>query len=348
MPDQTQKPKTKAQDDPKQATEDAGDPRQAALQKKAQDRKDGDAGAPGAAAASQLIGRNCKDAAQYVKLIQKYPDEKDAILEQLGAKMPDVAKQVASQIGEGDSDADGGDKKDDDKQGFDGKANVDAAGAANVELDYTSGKNSAAGTATVTDGKNYEVGATGTRQLTDSTSVTAGVDRTVADGTATNKATLGADYKSDKLAASGEVDVSKQQGASGVGLDVTGGATATLKDGKLYGSVIGGVGTDDDGLHYHFGGGLTITPTEHTALTAAGVMDNQGGIDLRLQYDVFKDKVSGAGDLDDAKKNAMLSLFVGYKKGDGMMSGSPLDDSMGANPAQQQGSGVYAGVKLSF
>src|SRR5581483_2557431 len=98
------------------------------------------------------------------KLIQKYPDEKDAILEQLGAKMPDVAKQVASQIGEGDSDADGGDKKDDDKQGFDGKANVDAAGAANVELDYTSGKNSAAGTATVTDGKNYEVGATGTRQ----------------------------------------------------------------------------------------------------------------------------------------------------------------------------------------
>jgi len=332
------------------ADADAADPRQAALDKKAQDRKDDNAATPGATAASQLLGRNCKDVAQYVKLIQKYPNERDAILEQVAARLGnDFAKQVDEKTGGGADAAKGDDDGGDGKDGFDSKASYlpqDGKPQLSGEVDYTKGDNQVSASGSVSDKKNYDLSLSGTHNVSDSTSVTAGLDHNVQDGAATDTASLGAGYSTDKLAVSGELDLTKS--ASGLGAGIKSGATASLVDGKLYGQAFGGGSMDGDGTHYNFGGGLVLTPNDHTALTAAGVMDEKGGIDLRLQYDVFKDKVKGAGDLDDAKKNAMLSLFVGYKRGDGMVGGSPLDDQMGVGPTGKDQSGVYAGAVLRF
>jgi hypothetical protein len=144
---------------------------------------------------------------------------------------------------------------------------------------------------------------------------------------------LGGKYDGDKFAADAEVDVTKKGDATSA--EIKGSGTAKLFDGKLQATVLGSakVGDlDDDTPRYSLGGSVTLTTSEHSALVASGAMDEKGGLDLSLEFDDFKDKIKGAGDVDDAKKDALVSLYVEYKKG-------------GDNPDEQ---GVTGGLKMRF
>ncbi|HSD86682.1 MAG TPA: hypothetical protein VLB44_04180, partial [Kofleriaceae bacterium] len=116
---------------------------------------------------------------------------------------------------------------------------------------------------------------------------------------------------------------------------------------KLYGGVWGS-SEIQSGQHAtaQMGANLTFTTTEKTALTLAGVLDEHGRVETRLQYDIFKDKINSISDLDQHKKDAMLSLFVSYSQGSGQHM---LDQRFGAPQIEQNvGSQVTAGIKIRF
>jgi hypothetical protein len=219
------------------------------------------------------------------------------------------------------------------------------------QAEYKDSKNDATLKGTFSDKDNYDVQGNEQYNINDKVNVSGGFERQVQDGAATNTFTAGAEYAGDKVHADGEVDVT--QDGSGVGVEAKGTGTVALKDGKLYGEVLAGGGMATDGSTiYHFGGGLTFTPTDNTALTAVGVMTQDGGIDTRLQFDIFKDKVQSASDLSDAKKKAVIGLFVEYSHN--MSGDSPFNDSMGAadwsHPVGGGGDNnqVTAGVSIRF
>lgn len=99
----------------------------------------------------------------------------------------------------------------------------------------------------------------------------------------------------------------------------------------------------------HLGASLTFTPNEKTALTVAGIVDQNGVLETRLQLDVFRKKVESVGDLADHKKDALVSLFVSYSQA---QSGSMLDDRFGSSQlgaTQQAGeSRVMGGIRIKF
>jgi len=96
-----------------------------------------------------------------------------------------------------------------------------------------------------------------------------------------------------------------------------------------------------------FGASLTFTPSEKTALTLAGVLDQSGALETRLQFDVFKSRISNVGDLADHKKDALVSLFVSYSTGG---QGRMLDDRFGAPQVGtgSEGDKVMAGIRIKF
>lgn len=99
----------------------------------------------------------------------------------------------------------------------------------------------------------------------------------------------------------------------------------------------------------NFGAGLTFTPSQKTALTLAGVMDQNGTLETRLQFDVFKDKVSNVSELSKHQRDALFSLFISYTQGD--PARRVLDDrfgrpDMGTN--FNQGGSVQAGIRIKF
>lgn len=63
------------------------------------------------------------------------------------------------------------------------------------------------------------------------------------------------------------------------------------------------------------GGSLTFTPHERAALTLAGVIDGEGTFDTRLQLDVFRSKIRDVGALTSRRKDALISVFIGYGNG---------------------------------
>ena len=130
---------------------------------------------------------------------------------------------------------------------------------------------------------------------------------------------------------------------------VTGSMDAHLGK-NLYGGAFGSYSTEN-GKHDQasLGASLTFTPSEKTALTLAGVIDQSGALETRLQLDVFKSKIANVGDLADHKKDALVSLFVSYTQG-----GNPgmLNDRFGA-PQESYGRAanegqVMAGIRLKF
>lgn len=153
-------------------------------------------------------------------------------------------------------------------------------------------------------------------------------------------------YRSDRLvhglsldAGTGERDY----------LGVTGSADMQLGKG-VYGGAFGSFRTEEGKqTTAQLGASLTFTPSEKTALTLAGVLDQSGALEARLQLDVFQKRISSVGDLADHKKKALVSLFVSYSQGG---SGGMLNDRYGTPQAgfdQPTGSGqVMGGVKISF
>jgi hypothetical protein len=98
------------------------------------------------------------------------------------------------------------------------------------------------------------------------------------------------------------------------------------------------------------GASITFTPDEKSALTLAGIINEHGGIETRLQYDLFKNKIDGLTGISQHKKDAMLSLFLSYTtKGTnpGMLNdrfGAPQFDAHGAGGDGQ----VMAGIRIRF
>jgi hypothetical protein len=95
----------------------------------------------------------------------------------------------------------------------------------------------------------------------------------------------------------------------------------------------------------HLGANLTFTSNEKSALTVAGLVDQDGNLEMRLQFDVFKRRIESIGDLDRNKKSALISLFLSYSD----KRQRQLDGRFGS-PQLETGAGqeVSAGVRIKF
>jgi hypothetical protein len=129
----------------------------------------------------------------------------------------------------------------------------------------------------------------------------------------------------------------------------TGSAEAQLGK-NLYGGAWGTY-TTEGGKHdvASLGASLTFTPNEKMALTLAGIVDQSGALETRLQLDVFKQKIENVGDLAAHKKDALVSLFLSYTQGG---NSGMLNDRLGASQQSFGGPAgdgqVNAGIRIKF
>ncbi len=97
------------------------------------------------------------------------------------------------------------------------------------------------------------------------------------------------------------------------------------------------------------GASITWTPADRLALTAAGVMNQAGQLEGRLQLDVFKSRIDGISDIADDKKKALFSIYAGISTNGGR---GMLDDRYGAGSykydGQKQDTQFTLGVKIPF
>jgi hypothetical protein len=184
----------------------------------------------------------------------------------------------------------------------------------------------------------------GSHQLTPEQSVSGTFDYMRPDS-GQSQATLGLSerYKSGKL-------------LHGLDLELGHGARDYAKatgsvDGQFAPNLYGGAwGSTELQAGHHasaqLGASLTFTTHEKYALTAAGIVDQDGNLETRLQFDVFKSKIESIGDLDKQKKDAMLSLFLSYSKGSNnhMLDQRFGEPQIGTNAGNQ----VTAGIKIRF
>ncbi|MBZ0234196.1 MAG: hypothetical protein K8M05_17840, partial [Deltaproteobacteria bacterium] len=145
------------------------------------------------------------------------------------------------------------------------------------------------------------------------------------------------------------------------GLDLTAGAgtrdylsvsgSADLRLGpRLFAGGFGGLTVEDgEQTAAHAGASLTFTPHEKAALTLAGVVDQDGRLETRLQLDIFKKKLSDLSSFADHKKDALVSLFLSYqpegpgpRRLDDRFGGSQLDTGVGGDER------VTAGIRIRF
>ena len=196
-----------------------------------------------------------------------------------------------------------------------------------------------------TDEQNWKLGADGKYNLGKQGSLTGSVGHEVKDGAGTTSASLKGQYATDDVVLSGEGGL--QHDKDGLGYNAKGEGTFTLKKGLLYGETFGGVkgGPGMDEPQYHMGGGLTLTPNEKMALTLSGAVDQSGGFDTRLQFDLFKKKVESARGLTEQRKKSVVSVFAGYRQG---MDGGLMNDRYGAGKYSHDEGQAYVGVGFRF
>jgi hypothetical protein len=203
-------------------------------------------------------------------------------------------------------------------------------GTVSGTVDYAGDDNEVQASGSVGQDGKAEGTVAGSHNFTDELSGQASLAASTEDGLT---AGVGGKYENDDFAVSAEVDANKKGDATSV--TAKGSGTAKLMDGKLYATVTGSAkmgDAEEDAPRFNLGGSVTLTTGEHQALVASGAMDDKGGLDLTLEYDIFKDKIKNAGDVDDAKKDALISLYTEYKQG-------------GDDKAED---GLTAGVKLRF
>lgn len=115
---------------------------------------------------------------------------------------------------------------------------------------------------------------------------------------------------------------------------------------NLYGGAFGSFRIEDGHQQQaQLGASLTFTPTEKSALTLAGVLDESGALETRLQLDVFRSRIAGVGGIADHKKDALVSLFLSYSTGDQRRM---LDDRFGSPQIETGDERVTAGIKIRF
>lgn len=169
------------------------------------------------------------------------------------------------------------------------------------------------------------------------------------DGSDALTGSIRGQYSSEDFVGSGGLGARYDDNGLGYNADVD--AMGTLKKGSLYYEGFGGVkgGGDMDQPTFHVGGGLTLTPNEKLALTVSGAIDQDGGFDTRLQFDVFKKKVTGARGLSESKKNAAVSVFMGYRQGmGGIGGGDMMNDRYGAGKYGHDEGQAYVGIGFKF
>ena len=184
----------------------------------------------------------------------------------------------------------------------------------------------------------------GSHQLTPEQSLSGTFDYTRPDS-GQSQATLGLSerYKSGTLMHG--LDLELGHGARDY-VKATGSVGGQLAP-NLYGGAWGA--TELQAGHHasaQLGASLTFTTHEKYALTAAGIVDQDGNLETRLQFDVFKSKIESIGDLDKQKKDAMLSLFLSYSQG----TNNHLLDKRFGEPqiGTNAGNQVTAGIKIRF
>ena len=130
-------------------------------------------------------------------------------------------------------------------------------------------------------------------------------------------------------------------------LSGTAGVDARLGQ-NVYGGAFGGFRVEEGRqTGASLGASLTFTPHEKAALTLAGVLDQTGSLETRLQLDVFKSKIAGVGDIADHKKDALVSLFLSYSTG--ATNRGQLDERFGApSTSTTPDPHVMAGIKIKF
>jgi hypothetical protein len=185
------------------------------------------------------------------------------------------------------------------------------------------------------------------QQVNKELSVSGKVDETIPDkGKPETVVGVSEQYKSGKVIEG--LDLEGGKGAHDY-LKATGSVSGQLAP-NLYGSGWGSYSYEAGHQNTaQLGASLTFTPQEKQALTLAGLIDEHGRVETRLQYDLFKDKINGISDLDQHKKDAMLSIFVSYSQQVG--GHRALDDRFGgpdtfATP--NTGSQVMAGFRIRF
>jgi hypothetical protein len=134
----------------------------------------------------------------------------------------------------------------------------------------------------------------------------------------------------------------------GESFNASGSATAQILP-HLYGSGFGSYsdasGKDPSAFA---GGGLTYMPNDKLGLTAAGGYGSDGW-EARLQADFFKGAVTGAGDLEDQRKKAAVSAYLGVSGG----GGNHMNDVFGAGQVDKSFGGgggptFTAGIGIGF
>ena len=168
-------------------------------------------------------------------------------------------------------------------------------------------------------------------------------------GTGTLSGSMRGQYQSDDFMASGGLGA--QYDDNGLGYNADMDATGTLKEGSLYYEAFGGMkgGGGMDEPTYHMGGGLVFTPKEKMALSLTGVIDQDGGFDTRLQFDVFKKKVTNARGISERKKKSAVSVFMGYRQGMGDVGGGDMmNDRYGAGKYSHDEGQAYVGIGFKF
>ena len=159
---------------------------------------------------------------------------------------------------------------------------------------------------------------------------------------------LSARYRSENFV--GASDLSYSHGSvSGDSMRATASGDLQLAPhlyGGLFGDVTATSGTDPTAS---LGASLTFTPTEKTALTAAGIIDDRGNLETRLEFDIFKKRIDSVGTLADNRKKALISLFVSYTQGSrfGMLEDRYAAPQLGTDTPAGAGT-VGAGIRIRF
>jgi hypothetical protein len=177
-------------------------------------------------------------------------------------------------------------------------------------------------------------------------SVSGKLDETIPDkGKSQTTLSLSEKYKSEKVIQGLDLEAGKGERDY---LKATGSVSGQLAP-NWYGSGWGSYSYEAGHQNTaQLGASLTFTPQEKQALTLAGLIDEHGRVETRLQFDIFKDKINSISDLDQHKKDAMISVFVSYSQQVG--GHRALDDRFGAAQFEAPGndSRVMAGIRFRF
>ncbi len=221
---------------------------------------------------------------------------------------------------------------------------LDGKSTEGIDLGLSTDKTNLGASGRFTDDQNYSLGFKGSHKFGDDASLSGTADFGKKDGESFQKFGLSGQVGKDELLFNGSASYEKL-GSKNPNLTAQFDGTATLLDDRLYAQGFGKLDNMLDDPKFQVGGALTWTPKDKMALTLSGVVDQDGGFDTRLQFDVFKKKIDSAKDLSEDKKKAALSVFVGYKQG---MDGSTLNDRFGAGKFGAEQGQVYAGIGFRF